>query len=731
MEKRWYFTSIEFLKSRVVFFKKRLEPLRERNFFTAYLFLILLCPVIGKAQSFWLPTNGPYGGLVYSFASSKQGDLYAGTRGGVFRSTDQGDHWVGTALNDKLVLAVAVDSSGNIFAGTDYYGILRSTDKGATWEPMNVGLSVLTPVVFSLVVSPIGHLFSCTSSGLYRSINSGATWSRLFSGFVQKFAIDSNGYLFLANLDDGIYRSKDNGATWARIVATFGSFTGLCVKNNDVFVGVFNNTGPGVLRSTDSGNSWTQVNNGLTTYEIRSMAIGSDNEIFVGTRRGIFRSTNKGDNWTESGMTDTAAISLFNYSTGFLFAGTVGGGILRTTDHGITWVQKNQGLRATIVQSLVVNSNGDIFAGTLYDGVHRSTDNGNNWMRVNSGLANSSVWSFAMDSNDNIFTGTDAGLFRSTNNAATWTQIYSSLTHPEVKSVWVTQQGEIFLGAGIDISGDIALFSGSVFRSSDAGNSWENIANGLPNRTVYALEGDRNGYLFAAVLDSGIYRSTNQGGVWESTSLKRTIYSLAIDSLSNMFAGSSRNGIFRSTDNGISWFPLSGAIANQTVRSIKVNSVNNIFACTDSTGIYRSTDHGGSWVQLNNGLVKRSIYSLAFNPGGYAFLGTDGSGVFRSVNPTTAISEEPRFPSSFVLYQNYPNPFNPTTTIEFELPKDSYVEISVYDLLGRRITTIIKEVMQAGVHRSTFNAAGLPSGLYACTMKADKFLQTKTMLLLK
>lgn len=694
------------------------------------LFLILMCPIIGNAQ-FWVPTNGPYGGHVYSFAESKQGDLYVATRGGVFRSTDQGDHWSETALNNKNVFAVAVDSSGIIFAGTDYFGVLRSTDKELTWEQMNTGFPDPPPVVTFLLSTPDGNLFSCTSSGLYRYTSSGGAWSRLFSGLVQVIAIDSNGYLFLARYDDGIYRSKDSGVTWTKHVSAFGSYTGLSINKTDIFASIYRVGGPGVLRSTDGGNSWAEVNNGLTTDEIRALTISSSGEIFAGTRKGVFRSTNKGDNWNASGMVDTLILSLFSGSAGDVFAGTVGDGLVRTTDHGATWIKINQGLKATIVQTLLANSTGDIFAGTSSEGIYHSTDKGNKWTQINLGLANKPIWALASGADGDIFAGTDLGLFRWTNNGSQWTQVYSSMTHPEVRSICIASRGEIFIGVGLYMSGNIVLFRGKILRSINNGNSWEDVSQSLPDRMINAIVMDKEGNLFVALQDSGVYRSSDYGNNWEPTPLKRTVFSLALDSSGNIFAGSLLNGVFLSTDQGESWSSLGGPISDQVVRSIKINTVNHIYVGTDSAGIYRSMNGGNSWGRLNDGFVNRNIYAITFDRNGYAFVGTSGSGVFRSANPTTNISEEPRTPSLYVLHQNYPNPFNPTTTIQFDLPKKSYVEITVYDLLGRKITTLVKEVMQAGTHRSTLNAAGLPSGLYVCIMRADKFLQARTMLLLK
>jgi subtilisin family serine protease len=94
-------------------------------------------------------------------------------------------------------------------------------------------------------------------------------------------------------------------------------------------------------------------------------------------------------------------------------------------------------------------------------------------------------------------------------------------------------------------------------------------------------------------------------------------------------------------------------------------------------------------------------------------------------------------PELFSLNQNYPNPFNPTTTIEYSLPEESYVSISVYNLLGQEITKVVNEKLDAGYHQNIFSSEGLSSGIYFYSMTAksvsgnNTFSNTKKMQLLK
>ncbi|MBE0572335.1 MAG: T9SS type A sorting domain-containing protein [Ignavibacteriaceae bacterium] len=98
---------------------------------------------------------------------------------------------------------------------------------------------------------------------------------------------------------------------------------------------------------------------------------------------------------------------------------------------------------------------------------------------------------------------------------------------------------------------------------------------------------------------------------------------------------------------------------------------------------------------------------------------------------STDVVDKTELIESFALYQNYPNPFNPTTTIQYQLPKLSYVEVKVYDVLGREIANLIKEEQSSGIHEVKFDAVGLPSGLYIYKLQTTEFIAIKKMMLVK
>ncbi len=99
----------------------------------------------------------------------------------------------------------------------------------------------------------------------------------------------------------------------------------------------------------------------------------------------------------------------------------------------------------------------------------------------------------------------------------------------------------------------------------------------------------------------------------------------------------------------------------------------------------------------------------------------------------TPVINEPFIPESYKLKQNYPNPFNPTTTIEFSIEKEGFVDLKVYDILGREVARLINTKLAAGSYKTVFNASNLPSGVYFVSMKAEnqgKVVYTKQIKML-
>ncbi|MFW5973586.1 MAG: S8 family peptidase, partial [Bacteroidota bacterium] len=136
------------------------------------------------------------------------------------------------------------------------------------------------------------------------------------------------------------------------------------------------------------------------------------------------------------------------------------------------------------------------------------------------------------------------------------------------------------------------------------------------------------------------------------------------------------------------------------------------------------------WEQWTDG-TWHNLADAWLGEGGAA--ATDGWHLWMEVALGTAVSsEEPNgLPAAFALHQNYPNPFNPSTVIPFSVPSSSHVELTVFDLVGRRVAYLVNDVVAAGNHETVFDASGLSSGMYIVQMRMGESVQSRKILLLR
>ena len=107
-----------------------------------------------------------------------------------------------------------------------------------------------------------------------------------------------------------------------------------------------------------------------------------------------------------------------------------------------------------------------------------------------------------------------------------------------------------------------------------------------------------------------------------------------------------------------------------------------------------------------------------------------------SVSAVLSADKAPGLPTEFAINQNYPNPFNPSTQIQYALPEETKVVISIYDLMGRKVRTLVNDVQSAGYRNVMWNATNdmgrlVSAGVYIYSIQAGDFIQNRKMVLMK
>jgi hypothetical protein len=98
---------------------------------------------------------------------------------------------------------------------------------------------------------------------------------------------------------------------------------------------------------------------------------------------------------------------------------------------------------------------------------------------------------------------------------------------------------------------------------------------------------------------------------------------------------------------------------------------------------------------------------------------------------TSIDTDRNKWPKIYSLEQNYPNPFNPSTTIQFALPEKTHAKLNIYDVRGRLVAAVVDKEMDPGIHRVSFNASHLASGVYFYRLQTKNFVKTKKLVLVK
>jgi hypothetical protein len=234
------------------------------------------------------------------------------------------------------------------------------------------------------------------------------------------------------------------------------------------------------------------------------------------------------------------------------------------------------------------------------------------------------------------------------------------------------------------VGGETMIFAPYIAKSTDKGNTWQAAFPNMHGDNAcnsIAIDPQYPDTVYAGG-EGAVIRTTDGGKSWDYTGLKDTpdyFFGLAIDRQNpkHIYAGGtpmgSRFDLYETFDGGEKW------------KRIKPNpaTLSGISALV--------TDESNSRV---------------------LYIATLGSGVVRYRSNVNLVEDDKQTRSGFRLGQNYPNPFNPTTTISYYISGCSFVRLSVYDVLGRGVATLVNGEVDAGEHTVQFNAYGLASGLY-------------------
>ena len=370
--------------------------------------------------------------------------IYVATGGGgLYVSTDGGAKFAqsNTGLPSLTIEALADEVNG-ITCGSADLGIARSTD-GTHWSASNAGFVASEVQALAVSKTAPATVFAGTSGALYKSIDSGVSWTLLTGttnvGGTNAVAVDPGNaaIVYAAVGDGGVFKSTNGGGSWSGIGLDSTFVFSLAIDPSSPST-IYAGASDGIYRTADGGAHWTLANPNDSIPSVRALAIDpvTPATIYAGTDgSGVFRTTDGGAHWANisssqpfvnSGTVSGLAVDPSSHAT--LYAAT-SNGAWKTVNGGSAWTEINDGLeidfnrptlRAIAISpgspsTIYVGSTG-AFGSSAGTGVYKSTNSGSSWTAMNGGLSNTGVQALAVSPGANpiLYAGTlGGGVFRS------------------------------------------------------------------------------------------------------------------------------------------------------------------------------------------------------------------------------------------------------------------------------------------------------------------------------
>ena len=692
--------------------------------------------------------------------------IAVGELGTIIQTTDGGNTWDvqhhagGTSL--PLYGVCFVDENIGWAAGgtwwTDQRVLLKTEDGGKTWntvEPDVEGYTLPFQDVY-FVSSDTGFVFG--EDGLIlRTTDGGNTWTSQIIGFE------------LHRLNSACFSSKETG--WL------------------VGYGYYGNT---IFKTTDCGLTWEQQMIEPIVYDQRDVQFIDDSTGFIVGQTGTFLKTHDGgQTWEYQNLSERYqkweyayfySLHFVNADTGRIAGGDYYGYILKTTDGGKNWVEEKRNEEGPFYKIRFSDPKNGWAIGR-YGVIYETADGGENWISQreeqyqfnsiyfvdgntgwavgdkgiilhtddgglywyeqnhNDSLSFSSV--YAID-NQNVFAvgavikgnwpsyTRNGVILQTTNSGKTWAmQTFDTLT--EFSAI-------VFIN---DSTGWITVTNGTLLKTTNKGDAWKQVVSGLGTILDNIQFIDENTGWISFYTGKSLLKTIDGGKNWVKQFIDSSLsmYSFHFVNDNKGWAAGSYSGksnIFKTTD-GDNWI-TSGTPPISHYSSVYFINENigwvvggfRISEQSKST-IIKTADSGNTWHEQKSPSTNElsDIYFLKENIGWVV-----GDGIFKTTTGgSSAVDVMPEVQSSLPvnisLSNNYPNPFNGETIIKYSIGKQTFVTLTIFDLLGRKIETLINKFQPAGTYEIVWNARALPSAVYVCRLQAEATCKTQKLILIK
>jgi len=540
----------------------------------------------------WQSTG--FGGAAYSLLALSDSILFAGSHSSsLYRSTDGGETWEikNNGLPSSSVRKMVRSSDGNIFAATGE-GIFRSGNQGELWVAVNTSLTDLN--VNTLAITGNNILYAGTQSGgLFISSSAGELWVQETNvipvAAVGAITVDDNDNIYVGmGSNDGLFLSNDGGASWNNIGMTNRIITALDITSDGVlYVGTWQS---GVYFTADEGGTWISADLGYTPLNVETIHVNpSTDDTFVGciwyNGGGIYFLGSDGTEWEprNQGLLGTRIWKMaVSPASNTIFAGDYYNGLYRSRDMGLTWESVGQGmidLQSTFIRGLAAHPSGAIFTASSGGGVFRSINDGDDWMRVYGAQGTYAFLGAIAVRNDGVvFIGEndgDGGIFKSLDEGETWEDITNGMDNKDITCIAFNHDNEIYVGTTRD----------GIYRSVTDGDSWSPVGTELSTYEIRDIAINNQNHVYTTTSD-GVWKTTDNS-TWSKlgSAVLGNKRAIEVNSKDHIFVGLS--DLWISKDDGFTWLSFDQGLESSEINDLVLNIEEHLFAGTYH-GVFRT-----------------------------------------------------------------------------------------------------------------------------------------------
>jgi photosystem II stability/assembly factor-like uncharacterized protein len=599
---------------------------------------------------------------------------------------------IGGRVSDIEMSPTSFDT---IYAGIASGGVFKSIDGGINWLPifdetytMSIGDLVVDPTNPNIIYVGTGEVnggggsVTYGGNGVYKSTNAGTTWNYLglaATEYISRIIVNplnpqiillgAMGKLFGKNFERGLYRSTDGGLNWENKLFISDSTGCIDVAINPlqpdtIFAAMwerirrpdrrsYGGSTCGLYRSTDGGDTWIELTNGIPNNSPSvgrigiSISASSPNTIYaiyaddVGYFAGVYKSTNNGDSWTRTN--DGALVSLFS-SYGWWFGNirvdpanpnnvfVMGLDVYKTTTGGSSWTYSSESMHVDQHGMYIHPANPNFIVVGNDGGVYKSTNAGSNWAFITS-MPITQFYTCDVDYQlpNRYYGGTqDNGTNRTlTGTPNSWQQIYG---------------GDGFYVL-VDPSDNNFVYAESQYggfgRSTDGGNNFDYGLNGVSGSdrfnwsTPFIIDPTNPTILYLGT--HRLYKTTNRAVSWTPISpdltngpptgnqVYGTITTIASahSNINVVYVGTDDGNVQVTLDGGANWTKISNPLPVRWVTRVAVDPYDAMIAYVTLSGyrydeylphVFRTTDAGVSWVSISSNLPDAPVNDIIVDP---------------------------------------------------------------------------------------------------------------------